>query len=143
MFSITHIDPYNNDFNKTEKRDANGYLLSSFERLTIDINIENNSPYPLIYGEILCEVTFLSGESFSFVDYIAGKPGDIVNNYGEKEIFIYDEFKHALWSSELEEIMVRAQDIDNREDRMKQLEVRCMPMASNNKKICLSKKVKL
>ena len=71
---------------------------------------------------------------FSFVEYIAAKPGDIVNHYGEKEILIYDEFKHALWSSELEEIMVRTQDIDNREDRMKQLEVRCIPLASYHKR---------
>ena len=133
-FSITHVDPYYNGFNKTEKRDEDGYLLSSFERLTIDMNIENNSAYPLIHGEILCHVTFISGESFSFVDYIAAKPEDIINNYGGKEIFIYDEYEHALWSPELEKIMVRAQDIDSVEDRQKQLEVRCSPLASYHKK---------
>ena len=134
LFSITRIDPYYNDFNKTEKRDAYGYLLSSFERLTIKMRIENESPYPLIYGEFLCEVTFLSGESFSFVDYIAATPEDIVNHYGEKEILIYDESMIALWSPELEEIMVRTQDIDNLEDRMKQLEVSCIPLASYHKR---------
>ena len=133
-FEITRVDLGYVDFDKTDERDKDGYLLSSFDRAYIDINITNNSNYPLIHGEILCELNFRSGETIRFVDYIAAKPKVIINNYGKKEFKLYHNSEKAIWSPDLEEIMVRTEDVNALEDSQKQLKVKCIPLASYHKK---------